>query len=242
MSAPPTASDSGFVSPLAPPLAQFLALKHAMGYRYREEGRILRELDRFLEGRLSAADPLITPAIVHDYIARKGTESESTRAHRLTLIREVCRFLRLEDARVVVPERRSLRIVRRKFVPRVLSRDEGRRFLQACAQLPPGQGSPIRAAVLGTALRLLYLAGLRAGELLRLTQDDLDLDAGALHIRHSKFNKSRVVPLAPDLVQHIVPVPHCCRRTLRATALAHTAVPQPPRRSVFHHRASRSIP
>jgi integrase/recombinase XerD len=204
MSAPPTASDSGFVSPLAPPLAQFLALKHAMGYRYREEGRILRELDRFLEGRLSAADPLITPAIVHDYIARKGTESESTRAHRLTLIREVCRFLRLEDARVVVPERRSLRIVRRKFVPRVLSRDEGRRFLQACAQLPPGQGSPIRAAVLGTALRLLYLAGLRAGELLRLTQDDLDLDAGALHIRHSKFNKSRVVPLAPDLVQHIV--------------------------------------
>jgi integrase len=45
---------------------------------------------------------------------------------------------------------------------------------------------------------------LRAGELLRLTQADLDLEAGALHIRHSKFNKSRVVPLAPDLVQRIV--------------------------------------
>ncbi len=141
---------------------------------------------------------------MHDYVARKGTESETTRAHRLTLIREVCRFLRLDDARVVVPDRRSLRIVRQNFVPRVFSRDEGRRFLQGCAQLPPGQGSPVRAAVLGTALRLLYLAGLRAGELLRLTQDDLDLDTGALHIRHSKFNKSRVVPLAPDLVQRIV--------------------------------------
>jgi integrase len=175
-----------------------------MGYCYREEGRILRELDRFLKVRLSAADPLITPAIVHDYIARKGTESETTRAHGLTLIREVCRFLRLEDARVVVPDRRSLRIVSRKFVPRVLSRDEGSRFLQACAQLPPGQGSPIRAVVLGTALHLLYLAGLRAGELLRLTQADLDLETGVLHIRHSKFNKSRVVPLAPDLVQRIV--------------------------------------
>jgi integrase/recombinase XerD len=53
-------------------------------------------------------------------------------------------------------------------------------------------------------LRLLYLAGLRAGELLRLTDADLDLDTGALHIRHSKFNKSRMVPLAPDLVQRIV--------------------------------------
>ena len=204
MSAPPTASDPGFVSPLAPQLARFLALKHAMGYRYREEGRVLRELDRFLNTRLSADDPLVTPAIVHEYVARRGSESETTRAHRLTLICEVCRFLRLDDSRVVVPDRRSLRIVRQTFVPRVLSRDEGSRFLQACTQLPPGQGSPIRAAVLGTALRLLYLAGMRAGELLRLTQADLDLDTGALHIHHSKFNKSRVVPLAPDLVQRIV--------------------------------------
>jgi len=201
MSAP---SECGFVSPLASHLAQFLALKHAMGYRYREEGRVLHELDRFLSTRLSAADPLVTPAVVHDYIARRGTESDATRAHRLTLIREVCRFLRLDDARVVVPDRRSLRIVRQNFVPRVLSRDEGGRFLQACTQLSPGQGSPIRAAVLGTALRLLYLAGLRAGELLRLTHADLDLETGALRIRHTKFDKSRLVPLAPDLIQRIV--------------------------------------
>ena len=204
MSAPPKTSDCGFASPLASQLAQFLALKHAMGYRYREEGRALRDLDHFLSTRLSATDPLITPTVVHEYIARRGAESETTRAHRLTLIREVCRFLRLDDARVVVPDRRSLRIVRQNFVPRVLSRDEGSRFLQACTQLPPGQGSPIRAAVLGTALRLLYLAGLRAGELLRLTQADLDLETGALRIRHSKFNKSRLVPLAPDLIQRIV--------------------------------------
>jgi integrase/recombinase XerD len=204
MSAPSSPCDSGFVSPLAPQLARFIALKHAMGYRYREEGRVLCDLDHFLSTRLSASDPLITPAVVHDYVARRGTESETTRTHRLTLIREVCRFMRLDDPRVVVPDRRSLRIVRQKFVPRVLSKDEGRRFLQACAELPPGQGSPIRAAILGTALRLLYLAGLRAGELLRLTQADLDLGTGVLHIRHSKFNKSRVVPLAPDLFQRLV--------------------------------------
>jgi len=117
MSAPPAACDSGFASPLAPQLARFLALKHAMGYRYREEDRALRDLDRFLNGRLAATDPLVTPAIVHDYVSRRGTESETTRAHRLTLIREVCRFLRLDDPCVVVPDRRSLRIVRQKFLP-----------------------------------------------------------------------------------------------------------------------------
>jgi integrase/recombinase XerD len=195
---------SEFTSPLAPKLIQFLAQKQAMGYRYREESRTLRELDRFLKTRISSEDPVITVAIVHDYVARRGTESETTRAHRLTLMREVCRFLHLEDTRTAVPDRRSLRIVRHKFVPRVLSREEGRRFLNACAELPKGQASPAREVVLGNALRLLYLAGLRAGELLRLTQADVDLDAGLLHIRHTKFDKSRMVPIAPDLAQHLM--------------------------------------
>ncbi len=199
MNALPANSSPEFISPLAPMLVQFLTQKHAMGYRYREEGRALRELDRFLNTRLSPEDPVVTLEIVHDYIARRGTESESNRAHRLTLMREVCRFLRLEDDRTVVPDRRSLRIVRQKFVPRVLSRDEGKRFLQACTELPQGRTSPVRDTVLGTALRLLYLAGLRAGELLRLTQADVDLDAGLLHIRHTKFDKSRMVPISPDL-------------------------------------------
>jgi integrase len=199
-----SALDSPFVSPLAAQLTRFLAQKHAMGYRYRDEARALRELDRFLAPRLSKDDPLITTAIVHDYVARRKTESETTRSHRLTLMREVCRFLRLEDPRVMVPDRRSLRIVRRKFVPRVLSRDEGKRFLKGCGQLPPGQASPLRAAVLGTALHVLYLVGLRAGELLRLRQSDFDCKAGVLLIRNSKFNKSRLVPIAPDLVKRIV--------------------------------------
>jgi integrase len=222
MNTHPTDSHFEFVSPLALQLARFLALKHAMGYRYREEGRALRDRDGFLNSRLSADSPVITAAIVHDYVARRGTESETTREHRLSLIREVCRFLRLDDARVIVPDRRSLRIVRSKFVPRVLSRDEGRRFLQACSELSPGQTSPIRTIVLGTALRVLYLVGLRAGELLRLTQADVDLDAGTLHIRHTKFDKSRVLPLAPDLITRLR---HCRTRTIEHFG---TCVPQTP--------------
>ena len=64
-----------------------------MGYRYRVEGYSLREMDGFLNTRLSPEDPLITLEIVHGYVARRGTESESNRAHRLTLMREVCCFV-----------------------------------------------------------------------------------------------------------------------------------------------------
>ena len=204
MSTVPEKSGAAFMSPLATQLGEFLAQKHAMGHRYREEGRALRQLDSFLNTRLSREDPLITMATVQDYVARRSTETESTRAHRLTLIREFCRFLHLEDARTAVPDRRSLQIQRQRFVARVFSKDEGRIFLQSCAKVAVGRTSPSRGVVLGTALRLLYLAGLRAGELLRLTQADVDLDGGLLHIRHTKFGKSRVIPIAPSLVQHMV--------------------------------------
>jgi integrase len=48
------------------------------------------------------------------------------------------------------------------------------------------------------AVVLLYTAGLRRGELLRLTLADVDPRHGILQIRASKFHKSRIVPLSQD--------------------------------------------
>jgi integrase len=212
MTTPSPLAPRTLTSPLAPQLERFLALKRAMGYRYRDESRVVREFDHFLATRLSTDDPILTLDVARDYVARRGTESDSTRAHRLTIVREVGRFLRLDDARNCVPGPRFLGIARRRFVPRVLSREEGRRFLHACGQLPPDRRSPIRHVVLSTALRLLYLTGLRLGEVLRLTHADVDLDAGVLRIRHTKFGKSRLVPVAPDLVCRL----GHCQRVVRA--------------------------
>jgi integrase len=58
--------------------------------------------------------------------------------------------------------------------------------------------SPLRPAVMRLAVVVLYTAGLRRGELLRLTLADVDPQHGVLRIRESKFHKSRVVPLSRD--------------------------------------------
>ncbi len=55
--------------------------------------------------------------------------------------------------------------------------------------------SPLRAATFETLVGLLAVTGLRIGEALRLDRDDLDLTAGVLTIRLSKFGKSREVPI-----------------------------------------------
>jgi integrase/recombinase XerD len=44
----------------------------------------------------------------------------------------------------------------------------------------------------------LVIAGLRISECLSLNREDLDLAEGILHVRHSKFDKSRLVPLHPS--------------------------------------------
>lgn len=192
-----------FGSPLADVLARFLAFKRAAGCRYEDEARALRVLDQFFTTVLRPDDPVITLDVVRGYIARRGEESETTRAHRLSLIRQLCRFLALEQPRTAVPAPRFLGIHRRTFVARVMSQEEGQRFLAACEHLPTRSWSPIRDIVLGTALVLLYFTGMRTGEALRLAIADVDLVHAVLHVRETKFGKSRLVPLASDVVARL---------------------------------------
>jgi integrase/recombinase XerD len=53
------------------------------------------------------------------------------------------------------------------------------------------------------AIILLYTAGLRRGELVRLQLGDVDARHGVLHIRQSKFHKSRWVPLSRDAIREL---------------------------------------
>jgi integrase/recombinase XerD len=199
-----------FSSPLADALSRFLAFKRAAGCRYDEEARALRVLDHFLTTTLNPDDPVITLDVVRGYLARRGEESETTRAHRLSLIRQVCRFLALEQPRTAVPAPRFLGIHRRAFVARVMSQEEGLRFLTACEHLATRSWSPIRDIVLGTVLVLLFFTGLRTGEALRLTIADVDLAGALLRVRDTKFGKSRLVPVAADLADRLAR----CRTTI----------------------------
>jgi integrase/recombinase XerD len=48
---------------------------------------------------------------------------------------------------------------------------------------------------------LLYGTGLRDGEVIRLNRADVDLDNSLLTVRLTKFHKSRLVPLGPQVCQ-----------------------------------------
>jgi len=212
MKSPSRQEDSPFFSPLATQIDRFLQFKRTAGYIYRDGERILRVLDRFLTDRLSKEDPVIGIEIIREFFARWGSESDSARGNRVGVLRQFCLFLSAEDPRTIVPPTHFLRIRRSSFVPRVLTLEESARFLGSCACLPPGCASPLRGVVHGTVLTLLLMTGLRVGEALHLTLDDVDLNSGVLHIRNAKFGKSRFVPMANDVTERMR---DCCRRVVR---------------------------
>jgi integrase/recombinase XerD len=85
-------------------------------------------------------------------------------------------------------------------VPYIYSRAEIRRLLDA---IPVFRRPDIRVEpqTLRAMLLLLYGAGLRRGEALRLSITDVDLTTSLLTIRNTKFFKSRLVPISADLTE-----------------------------------------
>jgi site-specific recombinase XerD len=85
------------------------------------------------------------------------------------------------------------------FVPYSYSLDELRRLL-AAAEATRHPLRRVEPDTLRTLLLTLYGAGLRVSEARNLARADVDLAGALATIRDSKFGKSRLVPLAPQLV------------------------------------------
>lgn len=82
--------------------------------------------------------------------------------------------------------------------PYIFTREELLRLLESTDSFPNRKNTLPRYCF-RVLLLLLYGTGLRIGEALALTVTDMDLMAGVLTIRNTKFHKTRLVPVGPDL-------------------------------------------
>jgi site-specific recombinase XerD len=86
----------------------------------------------------------------------------------------------------------------RSFRPYIYSHEELQRLLAATGSLTSAR-FPLQPLTYRTLLLVLYGAGLRASEALRLRLSDVDLHNRLLSIWDTKFFKARVVPIGLDL-------------------------------------------
>ena len=172
----------------------YVRLKQSLGAVFSADRRILRSFGRHL-GDLPV-DAISAEACLAFCQGAGPATRFGERKHQT--LRGFFAYLRARGHMPVSPLREPGPRVGRSFRPYIYSRDEILRLLAATAILADSRW-PQQAQTFRTMLLLLYGAGLRAGEALRLRCCDVDLHARVLTIWDTKFFKSRHVPLGADL-------------------------------------------
>ncbi len=174
----------------------YIAYKRSLGMRMRSEAKVLKEFCQQM-GALELAE--VKPEAVLTFIgdARKPGRWRTYYG----LIRSFYRYA-LERGFVQtcpLPPRPP------KFPaqtpPYIYSTAELKRLLAAIAAWSTAYNTPLRPLTFRTLVLLLYGSAIRISEALALPLRDVDLAAGVLTIRETKFFKSRVVPIGPKLTR-----------------------------------------
>jgi integrase len=177
-------------------IVKYVSLKRALGADFRSAEKILRRFSRQLGDRPLTS---ISTADCDAFIWGFKVPSSHGSLKRSVL----CGFFRYLVGRGVVAKSpvdavRSPRISSSAFRPHIYTHDELRRLLESTSAVFVRR-SRLEPVTLRTIVLLLYGAGLRIGEALRLKCCDVDLRAGVLLVRDTKFFKSRLVPIGLQL-------------------------------------------
>ena len=154
--------------------------------------------DSSRRGRTPSAEPLSKQ--IREHAAAAG--SPALKLRRLRLGNIVARALTRNGIATpsIVPDRLLLRDVARKRCRPFIYSHEQIELLLKTARAYPGRRAPLRPLTLYTMLVVAYCAGLRLGEIAGLELRDIDLQAGTIDVRDTKFFKSRRLPLSPSAV------------------------------------------
>lgn len=185
-------------SPLSELMEKFIHEKQAYGYRYKRESQELLRLDRFL-CKIGLQSLELPRDIVDKWTAKRGYEKSSNQRLRIIRIRQFALYLRRQGIDAYVPETTKANVKHIEFIPYIFNQQQINNILQAADRTPPDSRSPKRHLIMPEIFRLLYCCGMRVSEVVRLKFSDVNLAAGILTILKTKFNKDRLVPLAPTM-------------------------------------------
>ncbi|MCP4967876.1 MAG: tyrosine-type recombinase/integrase [bacterium] len=191
-----------FASPLGPVIARYLALKEALGRKYTNERNVLTHLDCFLRGQ-----PTDQPELDAESFARWTATvvhlSSGVRRAWMRHVRNLCLYRKRSEPSCFVPDPSGFPRAHTPRPPHIFTEQQIVQLLRHADDLKTNSTSPLRPEVFRLAIIVLYTAGLRRGELVRLRIADYDPVEQALSICETKFHKSRLVPLSRDAAREM---------------------------------------
>jgi integrase/recombinase XerD len=172
---------------------RYIRLRQTLGFKLSEA---LRQLRAFVVFAVARGDTHLRASTVVAWAAEGP--SPNARSIRLRVVRHLALFLHAEDTRHEIPPLNLFHHPRVRPLPYIYTPEEVSQIVEAAGRLR--RTYPLRCQVYGTLLGLLAATGLRRSEALGLRLSDV-LPDGVLQIRHTKFGKTRYVPLHPTVVE-----------------------------------------
>ena len=184
------------MSRLREQVTDYLRLRRSLGYKLVEHERFLNQYLDYLE------ESQATTITAENAVAwAKLPTGVNPRWHgaRLSAVRGFAAWAHAFDSDIEVPPAGLLPMRTTRATPYLYSQDQIRALMNAAAGLTP----QMRSATFQTLIGLLAVTGMRAGEATRADATDLDLDAGTLTVRGTKFGKTRLLPLHASVVDEL---------------------------------------
>jgi integrase len=200
-----------FSSALGPIIDRYVTHKQSLGFDFSTPTRILARLDRFLGDPNNGFSDLSSEAF-RKWSKSFGEIRSGTIRAMVQVVRDLCLYRRHFEPDCFVPDLTFLPRRQQPISPYIFSVRDIQRLLDQSDHLTRNSLSPLRPEVIRLVIVLLFTTGLRHGELLRLLIGDYDPTEGTLHIRDTKFHKSRLLPLPKSVMREIDTYLNACRR------------------------------
>jgi len=184
------------VSSLERALRDYITIRRSLGFRLRLPASSLKNFVAFLQAEGAS---YITTELALRWATQPKQAQPSTWAWRLGMVRRFAIWLSATDPQTEIPPVGILSHRYRRKTPHIYTDTEIKKILGQAQQLPSSKG--LRASTFTTLFGLLAVTGMRVNEALGLDRQDVDLSLGILHIRRTKFGKSRYVPLHSSTVK-----------------------------------------
>ena len=180
------------MSGLRQSLADYLAVRRALGFKLERTEKLLGQYVTYLEDRGSTG---ITTDVALAWATLPQAGSAWSYA-RLSAVRRFAVHMRSIEPATEIPPTHILFQKKHRATPFLYGAADLSALVDAATMLSPAH----RSDTLRTLILLLSVTGMRIGEAIRLDIEDFDTVDGVLTIRNTKFGKTREVPLHPTTV------------------------------------------
>ena len=177
-------------------LEEYLRLRRALGHELADPARLLPRFVEYLDG--AGATTITVEAALTWVQEPEADPSSSVWLRRMTAVRGFARHMSGIDPATEIPPLGLVTFRRTWRQPFIYSDSD---IIALMEEVPRVIPSPLRSATFQTMIGLLASTGMRVGEVIALCRADIDWTDGVITVRHTKFDKSREVPLDPTTVE-----------------------------------------